>query len=214
MNRTTASETLSVLPLSQSISVSSLIVTRPLLHLPKGVAAILLQLVLTVELIIRSSRCSVEPVLLQNAIKEYLQEYVQLHGPEGMIIKFQYLLHLPAFLKKHGFLPNCCLHERKHRMPKRFANHNTNITSAWDSSITTDVTCHHLQVLQGDDGRFDVRSSWIQAHAPSKRILNALVSLFGEGNYMVANHARSPTYEQFCRRDMVIYREAGAQTLG
>ena len=212
--KATASESLSVLPVFANYFTDFIHGNPPPAAFAKGVAANLLQLVRIVELIIRSSRCSVAPVLLQNAIKEYLEGYVQLHGPEGMIIKFHYLLHLPAFLKKHGFLPNCFVHERKHRMPKRFANHNMNITSAWDSSVTKDVTCHHLQALQEDDGRFDVRSSLIQAHAPSKRILNALVSQFGEGNYMVANRARSPTYEQFYRRDMVIYREAGAQSLG
>ena len=81
-----------------------------------------LQLTSVVELIRRSSRGTVLPAQLAAAIGLYLHACRQLYGDEVMIIKFHYTLHLSMYLQKYGMLVSCFVHERKHKLPKRFAN--------------------------------------------------------------------------------------------
>ena len=209
--KATASESLSVFPVFANY-FSEFIHAAPPSNFARGIVAIFLQLVFVVELILKSYRCYVAPVALQDAIKDYMQGYAMLHSPDTMIIKFHFLLHLPAFLKKYGSLQNCFVHERKHKMPKRFANHNTNITTEWDASLIRDVTCHHLSALQADDdhGRFEIKSCLIGAHDASSKIRTALEAQFGPGTYKVASNARGPTYEKFSIHDVVYYQQHDA----
>ena len=213
--KATASESLSVFPVFANYFSEFIHGVAPApSNFAKGVVANLLQLVRVVELILKSYRCNVPPVQLQAAIKDYMQGYAKLHSLDTMIIKFHFLLHLPGFLKKYGFLQNCFVHERKHKLPKRFANHNTNITSEWDTSLIRDVTCHHLSSLHDDDGRFEVKSSLIGAHDAPSTVRTALEAQFGPGNYKVASAARGPTYEKFSVHDVVYYHEAASHSDG
>ena len=175
----------------------------------QGHAASFLQLVRVVELILRSARCSVDPLALQSAISDYLKGFASLYGPEWMIIKFHYMLHLPKFLKQFGFLPNCFVHERKHKHPKRFANQVTNTTGNWEGSVLRDVTCNHVHALRSDDGRFNLDAALVAPHRPSKKMLSELLSTIGPAEYRVSNSARAASYEKFFKGDVVLYKAEG-----
>ena len=108
-----------------------------------------LQLSSVIELIRRSSRGTVLPAQLTAAIGLYLHAFRQLYGDGVMIIKFHYTLHLPMYLQKYGMLPNCFVHERKHKLPKRFANEVNNTKWNWDASVMREVTSFRLCHLDG-----------------------------------------------------------------
>ena len=175
----------------------------------KGHAGSFLQLIRVVELILKSARYSVAPVVLQEAIARYLEGFHALYGPDLMITKFHYLLHLPKYLQAYGFLPNCFVHERKHRMPERFANQVTNITANWERSVHRDVTCNHIHVLCQDDNRFNVGASLIKPYQPSANMKERLRDAMGPCEFEVSNCARAPSYEQIFRHDVVLYKAGG-----
>ena len=93
MFKATASEFLSVLPVLANYITEFMYSDPAPVDFAKGVSANFLQLVAVVELILKSSRCVVQPRQLQQAIREYLHGYAMIHGTESMIIKFHYLLH-------------------------------------------------------------------------------------------------------------------------
>ena len=105
-----------------------------------------------------------------------------------------------------AFLPNCFVHERKHRMPKRFANAITNIAGSWERSVHRDVTCNHVHALRHDDTRFKVAAGLIDPSTPSASMHARLTDAMGPGRYEVANSARAPSYEKFFRHDVVWYK--------
>ena len=202
----TASEGLSLIPvISRYFTEFMHQVPAPSI-VAKGIVANLMQLVHIVHLILKSSRSSVSPVNLQNAIKDYLHGYKNLHGEDTMIIKFHLLLHLPAHLKKYGFLPNCFVHERKHKGSKKYANHNTNTSSDWDGCLLRDVTCHHLTALQNEN-HFASEIALLHPYTPSAKVMSALSGQFGPASYLVSKAARTRGGDQVSDGDVVLYHD-------
>ena len=64
--------------------------------------------------------------------------------------KYHWLVHLPKHLARSGFLPSCRVHERKHRVVKRYANDVAN-TVAYEKSAFGEVLCHNLADLEASD---------------------------------------------------------------
>ncbi len=106
-----------------------------------------LLLVKVLELLQSSARGVVPPALLRAAIEAHLKSFKALYGSEAMTTKFHATLHFPAFLEKHGFLPNCFVLERKHKGPKRYGNEIRNTSAAWEASVLREVTALHLNVV-------------------------------------------------------------------
>jgi len=104
-----------------------------------------------VFLIEASSRVHVDASLLEASVDTYLRLYLSLYGSKSMIIKFHWLHHFPVFLRRWGRLPSCFALERKHRIPKRYANNIRNTSSSFDASCLREVTCHHLNILRDVD---------------------------------------------------------------
>ena len=201
----TASEGLSLAPVFGKFFSDFLHRDPPPSAMGKGIAANFLQLLHVVHLIKKSGSCNVSPRDLQDAIKDYLYGYGKLHGEETMIIKFHLLLHLPAHLKKYGFLPNCFVHERKHKCSKRFANNSVNTDANWESAVLREMTCHHLHALSEDESRFCLVPALVGARSPPAKLLNALNHQFGPGDYQVASSARLASYERISVGDVVFY---------
>ena len=204
----TASEGLSLIPILARYFTEFMHRDPAPSAVAKGVAANFLQLVFVVHLILRSARFKVAPATLQQAIGDYLRGFSQLFGQEVMVIKFHLLIHLPAHLKKYGFLPNCFVHERKHKESKTYANSNTNTASSWGRSLLRDVTCHHLSVLQ-DATRFSSGVALLQPYTPRAALEAALHGQFGPGTYMMSNSARLRYGDQVAVGDVVLYRDGG-----
>ena len=69
------------------------------------------------------------PDQLACLIREYLELHLREYGLSAFLAKHHYLLHLPQDLKFWGMLLSTFVHERKHRLIKRFANQRCNLKS-------------------------------------------------------------------------------------
>jgi hypothetical protein len=176
-----------------------------------------LLLVSVFELIRRSSRGTVLPAQLAAATGLYLSAFRELYGDGVMIIKFHYTLHLPMYLQRYGMLPNCFVHERKHKLPKRFANEVKNTKWSWDASVLREVTCHHLCHL---DGVGAVAVSISDAR-PCKKHLQALLQQ--EFNvpagcvdvvFATGREARFNQWEKCSRGDLCMVKRGDGMVIG
>jgi len=103
-----------------------------------------------VHFIEASGRQYVDPESFRNMVGSYLHLYKSLYGTTSMVIKFHWLHHFSVYLARWGCLPSCWTLERKHRLPKKFANNIRNTNANFDSSCLREVTCYHLANLRKD----------------------------------------------------------------
>ena len=83
---------------------------------------------------------------LNEAIDKFLQDCIKAGWQTYMHPKFHWTLHLVKEFRKFGMLLTCWVHERKHRMVKRYTNNQRN-TQSYESSILKEITCQHLHDL-------------------------------------------------------------------
>ena len=81
-----------------------------------------LALVDLADLIVATARVEVLPATLLAAGHRFLHLYVTAFGYDYMFPKMHWLLHFAETLAQFGVLLNCFVLERKHRMPKRYAD--------------------------------------------------------------------------------------------
>ena len=83
--------------------------------------------------------------------------------------KFHWLIHLIAALERRGALPTCWVHERKHRVVKRYANDILN-TGVYSTSVLTEAISHQLVEVDTPDA-FDASLGLINPRkaAPKER---------------------------------------------
>ena len=85
------------------------------------------------------------------AISKYVQKHLQAYGEQVWVPKFHYLQHLPEMLNRHKRLIGCFVHERKHRIAKRFLENMGTIGQGFEVSILKDVLHCNLHDLQHKD---------------------------------------------------------------
>ena len=85
------------------------------------------------------------------AISKYVQKHLQAYGDSVWVPKFHYLQHLPEMLNRHKRLIGCFVHERKHRIAKRFLENMRTIGQGFEVSILKDVLHCNLHDLQHKD---------------------------------------------------------------
>ena len=101
-------------------------------------------LVRIIQDIMKSARYAVDCDALQRSISAYLGAYKALYGEANMQPKTHYMMHFLAFIRRWQFLPNCFVLERKHKIPKKFANQLLNTKTNWETYVLRDVTNEHL----------------------------------------------------------------------
>jgi hypothetical protein len=99
-----------------------------------------------IDLLVATPLGVVTPDSLREAVKTMLAACVAAGWRDALHPKFHWLVHLPHQLAHFGVLPTCWVHERKHKMVKRYANDITN-TVVFERSVTNEVTAHHLADL-------------------------------------------------------------------
>ena len=139
-------------------------------------AACYILLAKVIELLRATARGGVSPSTLQKAIEAHLRTFRNLYGADCMIVKHHFALHLPMFLQKLGFLPSCFVHERKHKVAKRYGNQITNLSSNWEKSVLREVTSHHIAALTIDCGHhFGDGVALVHPAVPSSKFTQALI---------------------------------------
>ena len=96
------------------------------------------------ELISETARSSIEPAELLGKTHGFLELFVAAWSSEWLTPKCHWVLRCPEILEKLGRIFNCFGLERKHRVPKRYAEVTTSVSKDSSKSTTKDVACHQL----------------------------------------------------------------------
>ena len=150
----------------------------------KAECNVFLQLLKVIELVKATSKKHVEPAILLAEIEDFLSEFYKTFGVERTTPKFHWLLHLPECLARmhelfaerfgYGWLQNCFVLERKHKVGKRYAEPRTNTTKMKSGGLLSEVLCQTLHDLS----EAPELNGLVDAKDPSKsvraRILSAL----------------------------------------
>ena len=83
---------------------------------------------------------------LQRKVEQFFDDCKAAKMHDFIHPKFHWLYHMPSELQRHGMLPSCFTHERKHRMLKRYMNNICN-TKCYETSVLKEVCCHELYDL-------------------------------------------------------------------
>ena len=119
-------------------------------HVPEDVqqaCRCFLKLVELIEMLQSATRgISITPSALHACIVEHSQCLLQTYGDELWVPKNHMAMHLHEFLGKHGALISCFVHERKHKVVKRFGNQMCTMQS-FEQTLLKDVLSVQLESL-------------------------------------------------------------------
>ena len=168
------------------------------------------------DLLLAASTGKVTPALLRDAIKRFLDACIAAGWRAHMHPKFHWLIHLPMYLHRWGTLLSCFVHERKHKMVKRYSTdiHNTR-RNEW--SVLSEVTCHHIAALRSThvfDFSVCLQPPIHQAPAKMKRfVLDAIGDLqVNDMEVKTASCARVSLYHMCNTRDVVLVADSDGHT--
>lgn len=129
-----ASDGLSLIPVMAFFARS---VLRPSGKCPLAIDAFL-ALASLVETLVAIPFEQISPDTLRSAVADLLSSCVAAGWRNKMHPKFHWLVHFPRHLEQWGQLPTCWVHERRHKMVKRYAADISN-TIAYERSVLTQV---------------------------------------------------------------------------
>lgn len=147
----------------------------------------------------------ITPPMLRRVIRTFLEYCIEANWRQHMHPKFHWLVHLPKMLERHGTLLTCWVHERKHRMIKRYASDVSN-TTAFERSILAEVTCHHLAELKKTSSIS--APGLVDPHAPTRceRKLLQLVVGTSELDCRTSPETRITPMVSCARQDVVLLK--------
>ena len=165
-------------------------------------------LVDVLDLLVASPHGTVTPAILRAAIDKFLRACVLAGWTAQMHPKFHWCIHLPYELGRFIMLLSCWVHERKHKMVKRYSSEVRN-TNTYETTILSEVTCHHLQEMESDT-KFDLTIGLISPKPAKRRLIAFLRAQFAiEHNanvvFMTSASARVNEFEVCRPRDVVVY---------
>jgi hypothetical protein len=180
-------------------------------------ARLFLMLAQIIGQIFRSGRKLMNKGLLQALTRDYIREYKAVYGEESVVPKFHMLAHLPKFPVDQ--LPNCFVHERKHKTVKRFANNVFNTSSDWDTSVLREVTQLHCeQMAAAPVSKFSETPGLVKPSPPSRRLKQSLLHVLGHefaaAKLMTCRTARVNKYDHASVGDLVLLGSADPPIIG
>ena len=87
---------------------------------------------------VQRGRGLITPKILLQRVHAFLNAFVTGFSANIMTPKFHWLLHFPSYLRRFGWLLACFVHERKHKMLKRYCNDIRN-TAVFEHSVLREV---------------------------------------------------------------------------
>lgn len=153
----------------------------------------------------------ITPQQLKAVIHTLLQSCVAAGWREYMHPKFHWLVHFPQHLSKFGMLPTCFVHERKHRVAKRYSGPIQN-TSVLEKSVLSELVCHDLAVLR-TPGLFNFEVRLGTPHPAPKKMrefMSEHLSLALQANECLTGAVAHILPAGTCsRKDVVLMKSAG-----
>ena len=149
----------------------------------KSVAS-LVAVLQVVSVLINLKTCKVSSETLTRTITHHLALFKEAYGDGAVRFKHHCALHLGPMLGRFPFLMSTFVHERKHRVVKKYTRDRRNLQS-WDLGAIEEVTCHQL---------WELGKPLLQTYTTSRpkgKMLDILRELFpdasGEASFMLAN---------------------------
>jgi hypothetical protein len=162
----------------------------------------------------RERSTHISPSMLQRAQRQHLDAFLAAYGEQHCLPKHHYALHVPEDYRQCGMILSCLVHERKHKMVKRFiedhrntAKHTTGPTG-FDAFCLREAICHQLSVVARQD--FDM-VGLIDPKPASGQLLAFLTEQLGVCEYVTSHNARFAMGASASRRDIVAFELDGIQ---
>ena len=168
-----------------------------------------LALVHVVDLIYVSARAHVKPGELLKEAERFLELFAEVWGYDWMIPKFHWMLHYSDHLHAWDMLLNCFCLERKHQVPKRFANDLKNIFGNASRSLLMEVTSHHLACLNRPKP-FDFTIGLVEARPASNRVkaqVKQMLEMADDAEIMVSVESRFSAFATCRKKDVVLVKQ-------
>ena len=170
--KATASEGLSLFPI---FTFFLLHIVQPMAILQKEIQAYV-ELANILEMLQSTALEVIAAAQLKEHIEKFLQKCLACNWENHFHPKFHWMLHLPLHLQRWGFLPACFVHERKHRVPKKYGGHITN-TRQYERSLLIEILGHDIAELKEND--FFCQKAMLQKKGKaSKRMVAFLEEYF------------------------------------
>ena len=150
------------------------------------------------------ARGIVSPDLLRKAIHSFLEKFIAAWGWGEFTPKMHWLLHYPKELERHETLLSCFVHERKHKVVRRYGTPVSN-TKNFERTVLEEITCHHLCSLSSED-TLNFRHGLVNERQPDRETMTALLALLDVGMRdieAIATESRFNDYETCSRSDIV-----------
>ena len=156
----------------------------------------------------------VTPDMLRQHVKKFLDSCLAAGWGDYIHPKYHWLIHLPKHLASFGGLPTCWVHERKHRVVKRYANEIMNTTS-FERSVIGEVTAHHMEALKSMETFSEVASLIAARPAPPKtrKLLEAEFAIGGL-ECLTSREARISPFAICCKGDVVLVQDGRSIVAG
>ena len=204
-----ASDMLSLIGVLASFAQTVLLVVGRCNESCMKACAAFLALVDVCELIAATHRMDVSPARLLGSIHRFLELFVASWGFEWLTPKCHWMLHYAESLARNGKLFNCFVLERKHRVPKRYAEDIKNISRNASTSILSEVLCHNLASLKRPV--FDFSIGLVGGRPASKatrKLIWRVLELEDRNDVvMISNVSRISALESCQRYDVVLLRD-------
>ena len=144
---------------------------------PKGICPAqvtsLLLCIFVMDLLVQANSGNVTPAMLADAIARHYAAHVVAYGYAIFVPKHHFMLHIPRQLERFKFLVACFVHERKHKIVKRWAvplctGNNRN----YERSLLEECTMAHLHSLKDPL----LKPCLLETTAASPKVVGALRS--------------------------------------
>ena len=89
-----------------------------------------------------------DPAALEGCILQHLELFKETYGASQMPPKAHYAAHLPLHIRHQGLLLSCFVHERRHRLVKRYGDAMCTGVRGVEKSILEETCLTHLQTLE------------------------------------------------------------------
>ena len=149
------------------------------------------------------------------ATDKFLRACVDAGWADSMHPKFHWILLLVRELRKFGMLLTCWVHERKHRMVKRYTNNQRN-TRTYERSVLAEITCQHMHCLSLES----TFNSTVGLRDPISLCTPAITKSLQEclgapgGECTTSKTARVSKFEVVRIADVVVFRDVVGLLIG
>ena len=200
----TASEFLTLSPVLKRFFVC---ICRPQGDLPKHVESFI-SVLTVIEELQGVKRGASSPDALRGAIEDHFRKFIDAFGVDWVRPKHHYNRHLPDMLRRFGVLLNTLVHERKHRLVKKYATRSN--LRKYDLGVLEDVTAHMMVDIV--DNFLDARS----CASPSPRLRVTLADVLPGFHLasIVVHSMVSVQSGRACVGDVLLYVHEGARCVG